>query len=274
MTQAADITVQDASPGLAALNRVEQVFATAPDPAFRARCVSEYKRLHGWVRDRVDWSSARILDFGCGEGHAAASIALRHPGAQVVGLDVVPVSVSALRLKLEAQTKLQLPPNLEWVDDIDDGSIAHIEFDVAFAWSVLEHVSREWLVETLSEIRERLRPGGYFFVWCDPLYHSPRGSLLHRYDLHHWHHLLTSLEQLRETVLSQSSATSAREWQQFLELNRLTADDILEAGVQAGFQVDRELRFRTEQRPPERLLRIYDLDVLTTTSTQILFVKR
>ena len=139
---------------------------------------------------------------------------------------------------------------------------------------MIEHVRKEWLAETLHEIHGRLRPGGFFFVWCDPLYHSPKGSLLHRYAADPWHHLFSSLERLREAVLSHNTTTCVREWQQFMELNRLTAEEILEAGRMAGFGVDRELRFRTELRPPESLCRVYSSDVLTTTSTQILFVKR
>ena len=273
MTTLAEIASENTTAASANIDELERTFAAAPDTAFRARCISEYGRLRGWIKDRVDWSRGHILDFGCGEGHAAASIALRHPNAKVVGLDVDPVSLSALRSKLKTQTSLPLPENLRFVEQIDDGSIADGEYDVVYAWSVIEHISNEWLLETMREIRDKLREGGFFFVWCDPLYHSPKGSLLHRYNADDWHHFLFSIEKLQECVLSQSTATAAREWQQFLGLNRLTADDIIEAGLNAGFRVDRELRFRSQQRPPERLSRIYNLDVLTTASVQILFVK-
>ncbi len=258
---------------LALRRRVETAFLACSDPVFRARCVSEYSRMRGWIGDQIAWENCRILDFGCGEGHAATSIALRHPTSQVVGVDIMVVSPEDLARKLEAQTRLSMPSNLQFAEVVD-GTIPDLgEFDAILAWSVLEHVRQDWLLDTVKGLASRLRRGGFLFVYCDPLYFSPRGSLLHRYNVDFWQHLLFSIDALRSSVLSYGNPTAVREWQQFMELNRMTAGDLLLAGQEAGLAVTRHQRFATDLPLPTQLLQTYNADVLSTSAIQVLFSK-
>ena len=258
---------------LAPRQRVEAAFLGCSDPVFRARCVSEYSRMRGWIGDRIDWEKCRILDFGCGEGHAATSIALRHPASNVVGVDIMAVSPDDLARKLDAQTGLSMPVNLHFAEVVDGALPELEEFDAILAWSVLEHVRQDWLSDTVRSLADRLRRGGFLFVYCDPLYFSPRGALLHRYKIDSWQHLMFSLDALRSSVLSHGNPTAVREWQQFMELNRMTAGDLLLAGEEAGLVVVRQQRFVVDLPLPTQLLQTYNPEVLSTSAIQVLFSK-
>lgn len=159
---------------------LESVFDGAIDPSFKARAISEYRRIRSWTQGHVDLDSANILDFGCGEGVAAASFALRHPGAKVTGVDVAPPRLDPLRSAYKNQIGLDLPDNLS-LQTVVDGSFLHEKlFDLAYAWSVFHHIPRSQAVDVAKEIRECLAEGAFLFVQVEPLYFSERGSLLYR----------------------------------------------------------------------------------------------
>ena len=251
----------------------ESVFKDAPDQAFRVRVVSEYARIHNWLGREMDLNSARILDFGCGQGFAAASFALRHPGAEVVGFDVSSVDESYLAHMLESQLGVQKPLNLRFVSGID-GSLQDLpKFDLVYSWSVFEHIREDQVNEAFSRLREQLDEHGKFFLQIDPLYFSPKGSHLYKYFSLPWHHLMLSLDQLHEVVfqLDADQSRQQREWQQFVELNRLTATDFLGRAKFSGFNLKRNVLRKTELEPPKRLLRCYAEDALLTEELVALF---
>jgi SAM-dependent methyltransferase len=52
-----------------------------------------------WVRDAADGLGRRLLDLGAGTGTGAIGLARRFPAAEVVALDISPVSVDRVRAK-------------------------------------------------------------------------------------------------------------------------------------------------------------------------------
>jgi SAM-dependent methyltransferase len=254
------------------LKEVEKAIQSAADDGFKVRATSEYNRIKGWVRGEIDLSTAQILDFGCGDGVPAASFALRHPGATVFATDVEAVSPATLERTLQRQVGMNMPKNL-YLSTIRAGKLPDQgDFDLINAWSVFEHVHEDWIEEILRELKKRLKRRGRLFLMSEPLYFSPRGSHLYRYFEAPWHHLLLSFDALRNAVISeQAGEREIREWQQFLELNRMTAQQLRELALGVGFSVAREQVFRTDLIPPVRLTQIYHLEVLLTTGVQIMF---
>lgn len=60
---------------------------------------------------------------------------------------------------------------------------------------------------------------------------------------------------------------------QYATLNKLTADEILEIGITAGFTVKKETRSKVSLEPPMTLIEQYGLDNLLTNETRVLFKK-
>lgn len=251
---------------------IETLLANAPDPGFKGRANYEYNTIKGWVGKRIDLERAKVLDFGCGQGIAATSFALRHPQAKVQGLDIEPVKQGELKAIYRKQIGRDLPPNVAFVEAAPGQLPVGKDLDLIFAWSVFEHVREDLMTELFRSLKSRLAKNGLLFVQVNPLYFSPRGSHLYNYFKSPWHHLILSLESLREGVLSdQPNEREQREWTQFLDLNRLTARDIIGRATDAGLKLVREQHFKTDLAPPPRLTRIYDKDVLTTNEFIALF---
>ena len=225
------------------------------------------------MKSHVDLDVARILDFGCGVGIAAASFALRHPKATVLGTDVLQPDRERLRRECSEQTGLSLPENLS-LNCSEPGTLPNdvCGMDLIYAWSVFEHVNFAQIVDTMCLIRSRLSANGIFLLQINPLYFSPKGSHLYRYDSTPWAHLLHQSDVLKDKVMSSAlpAATKAREWEQFQALNKATADDIKEAAQAAGFSLVFEEKLRTAETPPLRLTRIYDREVLVTEELRFL----
>jgi SAM-dependent methyltransferase len=73
-----------------------------------------------WVREAADGATrARLLDLGSGTGTGAIGLAQRFPGAEVVALDISPVSVARVRAKA---AELGFGPRVRAVEaDLDLG---------------------------------------------------------------------------------------------------------------------------------------------------------
>jgi len=251
---------------------IDRIFRAAPDLGFRRRAVHEYRVIKALLGDMHDLGSARILDFGCGDGIAAASFALRHPSSQVSGIDILEVSADRLRTLFSDQTGLGLPPNLS-LDSHSPGSLpAELHnLDIIYAWSVFEHVPFAEVVPTLKLLHDRLGPKGSIVVQIEPLYFSPYGSHLRRYLSRPWEHLERQLDDIRRKVFAgdRPAATNERAWEQFISLNRATADDIVAAAAEAGLAVIHQSRSETSELIPDRLKDVYSASALMTTEVQI-----
>lgn len=256
---------------------IDKILAGIENPSVRGRCVHEYKTVRRMVAKRVSWESARVLDFGCGEGIAAASFALRHPSSTVLAVDILPPRPEHLGKILQDTTKLELPDNLKLLSS-PPGTLPReaADLDLVFAWSVFEHVNFADLTATMSLVGERLKPSGTFFLQINPLFHSPRGAHLYGYNSTPWVHLLTQHDALERIVMgAETVALTSRErvWEQYETLNKATAEDILGAARAAGFDVLKEERLKTDLEPPERLARIYLPDALTTEEIRLVLAK-
>ena len=255
------------------LEEIDKRFAAAPDRGFRGRAFHEYWIIRRLVKSHVDLDVARILDFGCGVGIAAASFALRHPRATVFGTDVLQPDPERLRRECYQQTGVSLPENLSLLL-AEAGSLPDqvCDMDLIYAWSVFEHVNFTQIVDAMHLIRARLRANGIFLLQMNPLYFSPKGSHLYRCHLPPWAHLLYQSDVLKDEVMRSAhpEARKIREWEQFEALNKATADDIKEAAQQAGFSLLLEERLPTAEIPPPRLLRVYQREVLETEEVRLL----
>lgn len=241
------------------------------DKAFRARAVHEYKTITRYAGPIKDGS--RLLDFGCGEGIAASSFAMRHPSSVVFGTDIQTVNASLLADRILALLQRSFPPNLDLrlvsssalPDDICD-------LDLIYSWSVFEHVRRDLMVPILEMLRRRLKPGGMMFLQIEPLYFSSRGAHLYGAIPEPWSHLVHQTDLLREKLFASPGldASKTRLWDQYTTLNRATADDIIDACILAGFRVLKKDILTSEIDPPPALLRAYSRDALITNELRLL----
>lgn len=225
-------------------------------PWFRARTWHEYSSIRPLVAPYVDLDTATVLDFGCGDlPIAAVSMALRHPGATVHGTDIAHIDLVRLQTVLHRESGMDIPSNVH-LETVSPNSLPeHLRnLDLVYSWSVFEHIPAADSTRNFAAIRERLSPSGIFLFQNGGLYFHTDGShLKHLFPDEPWHHLTHSLAELQEKVFAspRSEAANRGNWQQFIELNRLTADDFMDAASDAGLSVIWQDR-RQEGEPPTR----------------------
>ncbi len=255
------------------LVHIDDIFKSSKTPWFRARTFHEYSTIRSLVRPHVDLDRASVLDFGCGDlPIAAASMALRHPGATVHGTDIAGTDPARLQAVLNQESGLDTPANLH-VETVTPNSLPeHLRnLDLIYSWSVFEHIPAADITGNFRIVRERLAPDGLFFFQIGGLYfHNDGSHLSHLFPDEPWHHLVYSLAELQEKVLASPTASKHSNWQQFMELNRLTADDFMDAASDAGLSAVWHER-RQQGEPPAQLLRSYSEEALKTIEIRALF---
>jgi SAM-dependent methyltransferase len=108
------------------------------------------------LRSQVPSAPHRILDFGCGTGKACAHLAEVFPKAQVVGADL---SDDALRY---AKTTF----GSDRVAFANIGDLPQLErFDLCYINGVFHHILPEERQQTLTMIRDLLRPGAHLALF-------------------------------------------------------------------------------------------------------------
>lgn len=164
------------------------------------------------------------------------------------------------------------------------------QYDGIMSWSTFEHVRRDQLATILADLHACLRPGGYFFIQIEPLFFSPYGSHLRRYDDTPWHHLLASEEDLWRVIESHEGALDPAEvdfgfadfgvdgykrfvFNEYKALNRLTADELVEFAKNAGFSVAREERRFLDMPVPDSLAGKYPKEWLLNNEIFLLLRK-
>jgi SAM-dependent methyltransferase len=141
-----------------------------------------------WVRDSADGATrARLLDLGSGTGTGAIGLAQRFPEAEVVALDISPVSADRVRAKAAAlglaqrvrtvEADLDLGwPDLGWpappASDAPAAPAASV-LDLTWASMSLHHMSDPGQV--LRDALAATRPGGLMAVaeFSEPLRFLP-----------------------------------------------------------------------------------------------------
>lgn len=230
--------------------------------------------LHAWTRGLGGLSGRRILDFGCGRGLSAASIALRQNADHVHGVDINE-NHSACRSFLRQRFGLAgLPDNLSFETISPGGTGSCDRFDICYSWSTFEHVGNRYFPEVLAGLHAAIVPGGLFFVQIGPLYFSPEGGHLWALGWHRWEHLTHQISDIEDMIAYRPELVEAERkalWSMFRTLNRITAEDLIVRIKAAGFTMLREHRTETELTPPEALGRTYAQNALRTKQIVALF---
>jgi SAM-dependent methyltransferase len=237
----------------------------------KAKFITLPKILHDWVKDFGGLSGKRILDFGCGEGTSAAGIAILYD-AIVHGTDINNES-DACTFFLQTNFGIDIPETLTFQEIIPGGDIHGDNYDCVFSWSVFEHVHNRIYDDVLSDLYNRIKPGGLFFMQISPLYFAPEGSHLWAIGYDKWDHLLNQYSDVRADLQRSDldDGTKAGLLNMFDTLNRVTADDIIERFTAAGFELLRQQRDMVDHAPPIALLRAYSRDALMTYQIAAVF---
>jgi SAM-dependent methyltransferase len=243
------------------------------DEHYRARFEDVPRIVSRWIDPLRPLRGADVLDFGCGEAVTALGLALNYGPRRIVGVDIMPDPERCLPLARDHLAIETLPSCLE-LHRVAPGSLHDPtdRFDVAYSWSVFEHVDQRLLDESLALIRNALRPRGLFLAQIAPLYFSAHGSHLTHKIPEPWVHLLTQDTVLRERL---AAATPDREECRALEsvygtLNRITAPQFVDAIGGAGFKVLRTYFTKDKEKPTANLLRVFNRNILSTNQVVVL----
>lgn len=241
------------------------------DEWFRAHFHYAADVVRQWLGEPLDLTQAKVLNFGCGDGITDLALVLRHGATSIHGVDIRQEYAKLPRIAKEQLGLRRVPAALSFETIVPSAPLAgRTLVDGMFSWSTFEHVQRDQLLPILSDLHACLRPGGKFFLQIEPLYYSPYGSHLRRYNEQPWHHLLETEDALWRGIEAHQGPIAAEEtdfgfadfgvegykkfvFNEYLALNRLTADELVEITQQAGFQLLREERRQVDTPIPEAL---------------------
>jgi hypothetical protein len=262
------------------------------DEWFRAHFEYAADVVNHWVGSVLAMPSARFLNFGCGDGITDLSLVLRYGATSIHGVDVRREYQKLPRIAREQLGMQRVPVALtfETIQSGDALAQAGVQYDGIMSWSTFEHVRRDQLATILADLHACLRPGGYFFIQIEPLYFSPYGSHLRRYDDTPWHHLLATEDALWKVIENHQGPIDPAEvdfgfadfgvegykrfvFNEYKALNRLTADELVQFAKGAGFSVAREERRTVDLEVPEGLLSQYPRDWLVNNEIFLLLRK-
>ncbi len=217
--------------------------------------------VQNWVGGVLDLPTARLLNFGCGDGITDLALMLRHGATAMHGVDIRREYAKLPNIAREQLGMSRIPVGMTFETILPGAALAGQRplVDGIMSWSTFEHVQRDQLAPIFHDLYACLRPGGYFFIQIEPLFYSPFGSHLRRYDEVPWHHLLVSEEDLWKVVEAHQGPINAMEtdfgfadfgvdgykkfvFSEYRALNRLTADELVELTTSVGFQVVRQER--------------------------------
>lgn len=201
--------------------------------------------------DRAALVGKVVADVGAGDGIIDLALSIKGRPAKLVGFDVRPTDVDALRRAAGvAGVANELPEALSFARSEIDGLPAPDDyFDVVVTWSVFEHVSQP--VRMLTEIARVLKPGGVLFLQLWPFYYSEHGGHLWPHYDEAFPHLLHDREQIEAHVTGRRATDPTRDAvDEFRSLNRITLDGLQRAMLVAGLTtVKLELIANTMQIP-------------------------
>jgi SAM-dependent methyltransferase len=222
-----------------------------------------------WFREHFDDAADQVLEFlgdaglmiedkvvadiGCGDGIIDLALALKGKPAKLVGYDLRPTDVDALRRSAEAAGIAgSLPETLSFAISIPDRVPAPDNmFDFAVTWSVFEHVTKP--VRMLQEVARILKPGGVLFLQVWPFFHSEHGGHLWRHYDGPFPHLLHTDAEIREHMQGRRGTDPGRDAvEEYASLSRITADELQRALLAAGLTTTKlELLTSPVHVPPE-----------------------
>jgi SAM-dependent methyltransferase len=187
----------------------------------------------GTLRDRT------VADVGSGDGVIDLGLAVKGRPRRLVGYDVRPTDVDALRrIAAAAGVGDALPASLSFeTSRVDQLPAEDDTFDVVVTWSVFEHVS--YPVRMLSEISRVLKPDGILFLQLWPFFYSEHGGHLWPHYDEEFPHLRRTDEEIREHIRGRrgTDATRRDAVDEYESLNRITVDELQNAILAAGMTV-------------------------------------
>ncbi|MBN9576676.1 MAG: class I SAM-dependent methyltransferase [Alicycliphilus denitrificans] len=277
----------------------ERFFGLAPwdatrisDEWFRAHFGYAADVVRQWLGEALDLRSARLLNFGCGDGITDLALVLRHGATSIHGVDIRQEYAKLPRIAREQLGMARIPAALTFETIAPNTPLAgrHQGLDGIMSWSTFEHVQREQLLPILRDLHACLRPGGLFFLQIEPLFYSPYGSHLRRYIETPWQHLLVPEADLWRAIEAHAGPIAADEvdfgfadfgvegykrfvFKEYQQLNRLTADELVELVGQAGFAVERQERRSVDLQPPTDLVAQYGEALLRNNEIFLLLRK-
>ncbi|MFG5777213.1 class I SAM-dependent methyltransferase [Comamonas sp. J-3] len=263
------------------------------DEWFRAHFGYAADVVNHWLGSVVDLKSARLLQFGCGDGITDLALVVRHGAHAIHGIDVRQEYAKLPRIAAEQLGMRRIPSALSFQTIQPSAPLAGQAplYDGIMSWSTFEHVQRDQLLPILQDLCACLKPGGHFFLQIEPLFYSAYGSHLRRYDDVPWHHLQVSEEVLWEVIERYDGELSPDEvdfgfadfgpegykkfvFHEYQMLNRLTADELIDLTQQAGFAVVKQERRNYEPAPiPDELLQKYPRELLLNNEIFLLLQK-
>ena len=262
------------------------------DEWFRAHFEYAADVVHHWVGGVLDVRSAKFLNFGCGDGITDLALALRHGATAIHGVDIRREYAKLPRIAREQLGLSRLPAALSFETIAPSAPLAGKRplVDGIMSWSTFEHVQRDQLAPIFRDLHACLRPGGYFFVQIEPLFYSPFGSHLRRYDDVPWHHLLATEDELWKVIEAHQGPIDAMEtdfgfadfgvdgykkfvFNEYRALNRLTADELVDIATGVGFQVVRQERRSLDMEIPAALRGRYPDELLLNNEIFLLLGK-
>lgn len=262
------------------------------DEWFRAHFGYAADVVNAWIGQALDLRKAKLLNFGCGDGITDLSLVLRYGATNIHGVDIRREYAKLPRIAREQLGMRRIPSGLTFETISPSAQLACRlgRVDGIMSWSTFEHVQRDQLLPILQDLNACLRPGGVFFLQIEPLFHSPYGSHLRRYDEVPWHHLLVPEHELWRVIDTHQGPINAEEvdfgfadfgvdgykrfvFKEYQQLNRVSADELVRLVTQAGFAVERQERRKVDLQPPRQLLEQYDEDLLRTNEIFLLLRK-
>ncbi len=237
------------------------------DADFRVRFVDLPEIIDSWVGKDIHLPSAKILDFGCGEGITALGMVLRKQVPRLMGVDIMPDVEQCLSRSKQNLGIETLPGNLKLQRIAPGADFATGEtFDLIYSWSVFEHVEQTLMPKVLRQLHNKLSKKGYFFVQIAPLYYSFEGSHLFHRIPEPWGHLLNqqSIYYAKLCQACHSKEEVDALWSCYQWLNQITASQLKLEIERAGFRVKREYVTQSQHKPPKQLQEIFNEEVLRT----------
>lgn len=235
--------------------------------------------------------NANVLDFGCGDGITALGLILRYGTKHITGLDISQTHRMLGALARREIGLTSLPKQLQF-QQIEAGASFRLihPCDVIISWSTFEHIETPYLSGVLQNLHQQLSDDGLFFLQINPLYFSPFGSHLSRFELEPWAHLLRTPEQVIEAVAAFDGDIPADEVEEnfhtrdfsaykefvlneYRQLNRLTGSELVQHLKAHGFEVVREVYGKVSMEPPPCLLEKFSHHDLVTDEVRLLLRK-
>jgi 2-polyprenyl-3-methyl-5-hydroxy-6-metoxy-1,4-benzoquinol methylase len=235
---------------------------------------------------------AQLLDFGSGDGITMLGLMLRHGLPDATGADISATHLGLQDLALRQIGMRRLPRKLRFHRIVPGQAVdGSGRFDVIMTWSTFEHIERRYLPGVLRNLRELLTPDGVMFLQINPLFYSPQGSHLGRFQLPPWAHLAWDDQRLRQAVMAFQGEIPSDEmeenfhvrefdaYKQFVlneydQLNRLTAAELVTLLNDSGFKVVREQYSEVDLQPPPELVERFGQRDLMIEEIRLLLAPR